>query len=491
VAHTRLAARQDRGALMSLGLLLFVGLILRVLVVVAWRPGFLGYPDSSVYLEAAQGKFDNPALPGSVFFDRIRAAGYPIFLRILHPISHDLTFSIVVQHGLGIATAVLFFLSVRRIGGPPWLGLVPAAIVLLGETEIFAEHGALTEAPYIFLQAGALYAAIRALDSTDPGWAALSGFLLGAAADVRFLGILIIPIVLVWLFLARKGSLAVRALHAGALAAAAAVMVGGYVYAQRESVGYTGLAQQGWGIYGRVAVFADCTKFQPPAGTEVLCESTPPSERPGPDAYVFGSSSPATRAFGYNDWGGSRLSSPEESRKVRAFARAVVIHQPFDYLRTISRDLIPFFFPSDYKQRYGGGLVPDMFVEDLTQPSYSEFVMRDVLPGYYSSREYSTHRDLLRWLQRYERWTRIEGVAMIALVLLSLIGPFLATGRLRAGTSLFSVLAFVSMIAPVATTSYDARYAIPLFALFGASAALGAYAIWTTFASWSTRVTAH
>lgn len=80
---------------------------------------------------------------------------------------------------------------------------------------------------------------------------------------------------------------------------------------------------------------------------------------------------------------------------------------------------------------------------------------------------------------------------MIALVLLSLIGPFLAAGRLRAGTSLFSVLAFVSMIAPVATTSYDARYAIPLFALFGTSAALGAYAIWTTFASWSTRVTAH
>lgn len=474
---------------MILGLLLLVGSILRVLVIVAWRPGFLGYPDSSVYLEAAQGKFVNPAIPNSVFFDRIRPAGYPIFLRILHPISHDLTFPIIVQHGLGIATAILLFLAVRRIGGPAWLGLVPAAIVLLDGTEIFAEHGALTESLYIFLQAGALYAVIRALESSGPGWAALSGFLLGAATDVRFLGIGIIPIVLVWLFFARKGSLAVRVLHAGALAAAASVLVGGYVYAQREAVGYTGLSQQGWSIYGRVAGFADCTKFQPPAGTKVLCESTPPSERPGPDAYVFGSS-PATKAFGYNDWGGSRLSPPEDSRKVAAFTRAVVLNQPFDYLRAISSDLRPFFFPNDYKQRPGGGLIPSQFVADLTEPSYSDFVMQDVLPGYYSSRTYSTHPDLLSWLQTYERRTRIEGVAMIALVLLSLLGPFLATGRVRAGVSLFTVVALASMVAPVAAATYDARYAIPLFGLFGASASLGACATWASCATLLARVRA-
>jgi hypothetical protein len=473
--------RRDRPALIGLGMLLLAGLLLRALVVVAWRPGFLGYADSSVYLEAAKGKV-GAGIPDSVFFDRLRPAGYPLFLRLLHVVSHDLTFAIVVQHVLGLATAVLLFLAVRRIGGPSWLGLFPTAIVLLGGTEVFAEHGALTESLYIFLQAGALYGALRALDSRDPGWAALSGFGLGLASDVHLLGVLLIPFVAVWLLLARPDSLTGRAIHAATLSAAAALMLGGYVYAQRESIGYTGLTQRGtWNLYGRVAPFADCSKFEPPAGTEVLCESRPPSQRPGPDAYLF-ASSPATRAFGYPDYyGGSRLASAEDSHKVQAFTRAVILHQPFDYLGTLSREMIRYFFPKHYRPRPGVGLDPDMFVKDLVAPGYSSFVMQDVLPGYYASKGYTSHGALLRGLQRYERWTRIDGAVMIALVLVSLVGPFLATGRLRAGVSLFSGAAFISMITPVATIFFDARLAIPTFGLLGASAALGGCVVWTTF----------
>jgi len=100
---------------------------------------------------------------------------------MLHPFSHDIAFPIVVQHLLGLATAVLLFLCVRRIGGPRWLGLVAAGVVLLGGTEVFAEHAAITEPLYIFLLAAAIYSALRALDSRDFGWAVLAGCLIGAA----------------------------------------------------------------------------------------------------------------------------------------------------------------------------------------------------------------------------------------------------------------------------------------------------------------------
>ena len=234
-----------------------------------------------------------------------------------------------VQHLLGIATAVLLYLAVRRIGGAPWLGLVPAGIVLFGGLEVFVENAALTEPLYIFLTAGGLYAAVWALDSPDPGWAALAGFMLGAGACVRYVGVAILPIVAVWLLVARRDTLRGRLLHSAALLAGGVVLIGGYVYAQNQATGYTGLTRGGaWTLYGRVAPFADCSKFTPPPGTSALCESTPPSIRPGQNMYLFNPYSPAIRAFGYPDWGGDRLSSRTDNAKVASFARAAIRGQP-------------------------------------------------------------------------------------------------------------------------------------------------------------------
>jgi hypothetical protein len=47
-----------------------------------------------------------------------------------------------------------------------------------------------------------------------------------------------------------------------------------------------------------VGQFADWTKVTPPKGTEGLCETRPPSERPGTDFYVWSAGSPAQRTFG-------------------------------------------------------------------------------------------------------------------------------------------------------------------------------------------------
>ncbi len=458
--------------------MIVAGGVLRGLVLFAWRPSFLGYADSSVYLEAAHGRFDNPAIPDSVFFDNLRPAGYPIFLRLVHAVSHDLTVAMAVQHLLGIASAVLLYLAVRRIGGAPWLGLVPAGIVLFGGLEVFVENAALTEPLYIFLTAGGLYAAVRALDSLDAGWAGLAGFMFGAGACVRFVGIAVLPIVAVWLMVARRDTLRGRLMHTAALLAWGAVLIGGYVYAQHQATGYTGLTRSGgWVLYGRVAAFADCSKFTPPPGTGALCESTPPSRRPGQNMYLFNSYSPAIKAFGFPDWGGDRLSSLSDDAKVAAFTRAAILGQPLAYLGTVARDSIRYVLPW-HAEHDEAGLSDTQLVQSLQDPAYLSFVMDGVLPGYFDASGYTVHHGLLGGLESYERHTRIEGPLFCVLLLLALAGPFAARGRIRAGSTLFTLVGLELLVAPVATVSYDARLAIPSFGVLGAAAALGGYALW-------------
>jgi hypothetical protein len=46
------------------------------------------------------------AAPLGVFHDAQRPAGYPIFLRLVHLFSESLSFTILVQHALGVATGL-------------------------------------------------------------------------------------------------------------------------------------------------------------------------------------------------------------------------------------------------------------------------------------------------------------------------------------------------------------------------------------------------
>ena len=104
--------------------------------------------------------------------------------------------------------------------------------------------------------------------------------------------------------------------------------------------------------------------------------------------------------------------------------------------------------------------------------------MNGVMPGYFDASGYTVHHGLLDGLESYERHTRIEGPLFCVLLLLALAGPFAARGRVRAGSTLFTLVALGLLVAPVATTSYDARLAIPSFGVLGAAAALGGSAIW-------------
>ena len=102
-----------------------VGLVLRVLTSVTYRPALAFVQDTFDYLENAA-----VLQPGLV-----RPSGYPAFLRILS-VAGSIAVIPVVQHVLGLSTGVLLYALLRRLGVGAWMAALGAAPVLLDSYQI-------------------------------------------------------------------------------------------------------------------------------------------------------------------------------------------------------------------------------------------------------------------------------------------------------------------------------------------------------------------
>ncbi len=246
------AARQP--VYIALGVVFLVGLALRLYFIWRWRPALIGFPDTSIYIE--------DALTG-IFNDPLRVGGYSEFLRLMHGIRPHLSFAIFVQHLLGLASGLLLFGAVRRAGLSGWVALVPAAVVMLGGSEIFVEHAPLSEAVFIFLVDLALYAIVRAWKGSW-GWAALAGLALGAATDVRSLGLVLLFVMIVVATLTTPGAWRRRVVVGAVMLVAAALPIGGFLHAHEQAQGYGGFTGAGYfDLYARVAPFAELLQVHP------------------------------------------------------------------------------------------------------------------------------------------------------------------------------------------------------------------------------------
>jgi hypothetical protein len=461
----------------ALLLLLGVGLLLRIYFVVVWRPAITGFGDSGHYFQnAAWGVRAATGEVATLWVNPGKVVGYSMFLRLLHEISPHLILVIIVQHVLGLLAAVLLFLAVRRCGGPPWLGLVPAAIVALGGDQLFIEHAALSESLFVFLLAAMLYCAVRA-SQAGARWAALAGLCAGLGVWDRVVGIAMVAVIALWLAFS-AGRPTRRTLVIGALSLVISLAtIGVYMGWRQAASGLSGLTTNGnWALYGRVAPWADCTKFTPPPGTGALCETTPPSQRGYRDGgyYLFSPESPAVKLLGL-----SYLVSkyPHAMTLLRKWSDAAILGQPLDYLHAVWLDTIRLFDPNHRSYGEGGadqmiafmlgGYPPNSgknaFVESWQRPLYPQ----DPPP----------HRGDIGPLKRWERLTRVDGPWMLALLALCLVGPWLLAGRARAGMILFAVSALALLFFPLLTYGYEYRYVIPAFGPLLAAGALGAWGV--------------
>jgi 4-amino-4-deoxy-L-arabinose transferase-like glycosyltransferase len=436
-----------------------LGIVLRLALTYAYRPAFAGYPDAEVFAVAAG---------GDPYASIWRTAGYPFMLRGLHALSDELVFTTLVQHALGVVTAALLYAAVRRVGAGVWVALLPAAVVLFGGTQLYLEHSLLSDGPFTFVVVAGLWCATRALDGgrAAPAWLGAAALALGAAAVVRPAGLLLVPVLALWAALALDGR-AARRVAVGALVIAVGVVpVAVYVLAQRDATGFTGMARaDGWTLYARVAEFADCSKFDPPAAVRRVCESTPPERRQSANSYLYeGSYSPALRELG---------APPIHNDELAAFARQAILHQPLDYARVVARDVVRAASPHSWS-RVGSGNQTPRLLEYLRDRAGEDAAQGDIA-AYWDTPGY--RRGNLRAFDGFANVTTIEGPVTALLAVFAVLGVAWARGAARRVALLFALAAVGLLLAPAAGLFYDVRYATAAYPPLAAAAALGLQAV--------------
>jgi 4-amino-4-deoxy-L-arabinose transferase-like glycosyltransferase len=393
----------------------------------SWPSAFVGFYDAGGYVATAQGLTGSP----------VRPLGYPIFLRALHALSPQLAWTIAVQHLLGLATAAFLYLTARKITRSRLVALVPAAVVLFDGLLVVLEHTLMSETLFVFLVAMSSYAAVRSLDDGAP-WAALSGAAAAAGAVTRPVGFLLIPVPVVALLLWRAGGFRVRARRAGLAAGAGVGVCLVYLLILAVAPGNPRMAlspSSGRVLYSRMAPFADCRSFDPPARTQRLCEGTPASDRPGTNYYLWSPHSPAWRAYG---------PPPAGDRALRSFAIAALTHQPGAYASGVAHDLRRYFMDWHLYVHLADDRIPYVLVS--VRRYYRGLPPRD--------------SDQAGPLLSYAGAVFADSSWPL---LVLVVGPGLSLlvtrGRERHGTAILAATGWILLIGAVATANHDPRYA--------------------------------
>jgi hypothetical protein len=252
--------------------------------------------------------------------------------------------------------------------------------------------------------------------------------------------------------------------------------IGVYVEWREAASGLSGLTTNGaWALYGRVAPWADCTKFTPPPGTQALCETTPPSQRllHNNGEYIFSLyESPAVKLFGP-----AYLVSkyPHAMTLMRQWSQAAILGQPLDYLHAVWLDTIRLVDPNHHSYSYQSAdeMIANMlggFPPESGKNAFVESWQRPLYPG-----DPAPYRGNIRPLKEWEGITRVDGPWIVLLLMLCLIGPWVLVGRARSGMVLFGATALALIFFPILVTGYEYRYTIPAF---GPLLAAGALAAW-------------
>jgi hypothetical protein len=314
-----------------LALLIAAGLVLRVVTQFAYEPALL-FIDSKKYL---YGTDFSLAAWGS--FDPI---GYTVL--VLKPvlIFGNLGLVALLQHVLGLGTAVALYALMLRRGVVRWLAALAVAPVLLDAYQLNAEQ---TIMPDVLFEALLVAGIVLLLWRPRPGLAfvILAGLALGTSAPVRQVGeALILPALVYVVAVARDRR--TRLLHGAVLFVCFALPVVGYMGYSKVVLHY-GFRLSNMGdayLYGRTAHAADCATLRLPADEQPLCPTPALALELGVDGLVNNSDSPGV-AYDVNVQTG--VVQVDNSPLQRPFAYAVIRQQPMRVVGDIARDSIKIF----------------------------------------------------------------------------------------------------------------------------------------------------
>jgi hypothetical protein len=330
--------------------LLTLGLVLRILTQIAYRPALL-YIDSTKYLLNAYPGSDPP--------------GYQLALK---PLVTQFNLSVIagIQHLLGLGMAVALYLVLLRRGAPRWLSALATAPVLLDAYQLQIEQNVMPDVMFEALMVAGLVALLWR--TTPSRWLiAVAGLTLGASATARQVGeIFILPAVGYLLIVTQGWRLRLKQAGLLCLAFALPILAASYRNYTDPQLHSFSLAPYASGsIYGRMAEAANCATLRLPAYQRGLCPDARQKLLLGPDGLDHNPKSPIRGAWIPALSKADRLALLQVCRKsvpvkvgtevryhdvaivcgqlTSDFDRRVLTQQPLNVLASIGKDTLKMF----------------------------------------------------------------------------------------------------------------------------------------------------
>jgi hypothetical protein len=445
-----MAWRDHRPFLVLLG----VGAALRVLVQLSFPPGFV-FSDGPVYL----GLVDHVA----PLKDRV--VGYGLFLHALAWVSREVWLVTVVQHLLGLATAILAYALLRRWGAGRWPAALATVPVLFDGMQLVLEHSVLSDVVFDVLVVAGV-GSLAWYRRPQLATTVLGGLLLGAAVCVRVVGQPMVVAAVVFCLLA-AATWRSRLVHAVAVTAAFCVPLLGYAaWFHHDHDSWAMSESGGRALYMRTTAWVDCSRFSMPDYERPLCPPEPLGQRLDPTDYGWHS---PDSTHGLTPPAGVTVDDAE-----RDFARRAIRAQPWDYTRTVLRDVaLNFWVQRD-----------DQFEYDTADKwSFARYVDREQLtgntePAYraHGGELPAVHQPGASMLATYGSKVYLWGPALLVLFVMALASLFVQGRGAGARRSVIALLLMVGgglMVAPDVTAEFVWRYQLPAVLLVPMAAALG------------------
>ena len=466
-ARSQLLARLSRPAVThwQFTVVTLAAIVVRILVMIAYPP-ILWFNDSYNYLYDAV--YHIP--------DQVRPNGYPLFLDLLLPL-HSVSPISILQAAMGVGIGVAIYAVLRHRGLPWWGATLPALPVLFDAYELHLEHMVTADPLFIFL---VTLAVVFLCWSDRPGILAMAvaGLMIGYASITRSVGEPLLAVVFVAMLARRVGWLRLVSLLVAGI-----MPIAGYMIWFHTFYGQYALSDSGAFLYSRVSTFAVCSRIDPPARLQFLCDTTPPSLRPVAGEYVWADNelgrdaSKKTPLYNFKHSSDNSLRfKPLISAETEAFARDAILAQPADYLRVVIDDTLHSFGwnrqpdPNDYEgngpafQFVAGwqlnALIPWWASPDKDDPQANLMYKARQDFGGTGLGNSRAVRPWDRLLQIYERYVYVRGTLLAIIVLIGAAGV-VARWRRWGGIGLLPWLVGALLIVlPPMTAGFSYRYVL-------------------------------
>jgi hypothetical protein len=448
--------------------LLAAGAALRVVAHIAYQPALI-YIDSIRYLGMSR-TFEPSGLD---------PLGYSALLLSWILPFHDLALVALVQHVLGLAMGAGIYVLLLRWDVRRWLAASAAAPVLLDGYQLQIEHNIMSDTLFEALVLAAL--GVLLWRRRPSPWAlAIGGVLLGLAATVRYVGVVLGTVAVCAVLLALRSSARRRVGVLGlVLAAVAGFTAPLFVYSSWSYVSGKGFtfqgATQGAMLYARAAPVTDCARLDAAGAPDQVvrvCPREPVDQREGPDFYANDPRSP----------GRSVPPPPRMSRQevMGAFGLWAVRSQPWEIGFGVVRDFAKGFAPTRTQAANDVSLERWRF-----QVSYPSFPPQDPvrITHEYGGTEPRVNIAAARFLRDYQSVGYAPGPVLAAGMIAGLLGAAGIRMRrvpsrpdLRAACLLPSITG-IGLLLLSAAFLFSWRYQLPALVLFPLAGALGVTAL--------------